>query len=171
MKGAREVKQTKKKIGERKKQRNKRRVKLRPVLVVCCEQTLEFKLIHLRDHMMMTVTAIRNVGGEWREVPMNRQESGPEHTALCALLYIAPLPFPLYLPTIYLQLLMAFSGLHFFSSQGLFFFIFCLVPRFLSLRYFFCLPTTCPKPLFFWPKGGWVGSCGCLGVNARRQRQ
>lgn len=86
MKGAREVKQTKKKIGERKKQRNKRRVKLRPVLVVCCEQTLEFKLIHLRDYMMMTVTAIRNVGGERREVPMNHQESGPEHTALCASL-------------------------------------------------------------------------------------
>ena len=63
MKGAREVKQKKKKkIGERKKQRNKWRVKLRPVLVVCCEQTLESKLIHLRDRMMMIETAIRNVG-------------------------------------------------------------------------------------------------------------
>lgn len=79
MKGAREVKQKKKKkIGERKKQRNTWRVKLRPVLMVCCEQTL-------RDHMMMMVTAI--IGkweGEGREILMNRQVSGPEHAALCA---------------------------------------------------------------------------------------
>ena len=63
--------------------------------MVCCEQTL-------RDHMMMMVTAI--IGereGEGREILMNRQVSGPEHTALCACSHFVQHPWAA--PTAYAQ--------------------------------------------------------------------